>query len=178
MRPIKLTMSAFGPYAGETTIDFEKLGQSGLYLITGDTGAGKTTIFDAIVFAFYGEASSTANKKSGDELQSQFADLTTEPFVELTFSETIHGNAEEYTVRRVPKHVRAAKRSGAKDQEESGRISLLSCPGIPCKSFFRIFFSPFPAVIHICQADLGGRIPFFRFFRQDFQLRAGIRSPG
>ena len=128
MRPLRLTMQAFGSYGTKTTIDFTKINQN-LFLVTGDTGAGKTTIFDAIVFALYGEASSTANKKSGDELQSQFADLTTEPFVELTFSETIHGNAEEYTVRRVPKHVRAAKRSGAKDQEESGRISLLMPDG-------------------------------------------------
>ena len=80
MRPIRLTMSAFGSYSGVEVIDFTKV-RGGLFLITGDTGAGKTTIFDAIVFALYGEASSGMNKKNGTELQSQYVDPGVEPFV-------------------------------------------------------------------------------------------------
>jgi len=82
MRPLTLEMQAFGSYGDRTKIDFRKPSQN-LFLITGDTGSGKSTIFDAIAFALYGEASSTANKKSGTELQSQFATAGAEPYVEL-----------------------------------------------------------------------------------------------
>ena len=82
MRPLTLEMQAFGSYGDRTKIDFRKPSQN-LFLITGDTGSGKSTIFDAIAFALYGEASSTAHKKSGTELQSQFATAGAEPYVEL-----------------------------------------------------------------------------------------------
>ena len=85
MRPITLVMQSFGSYGQRTEIDFRKPDQN-LFLITGDTGSGKSTIFDAIVFALYGEASSNRNRKDGEELQSQYSDIRTEPFVDLTFS--------------------------------------------------------------------------------------------
>ena len=124
MKPSKLIISAFGPYAGRVPeIDFTKFEEKGLFLISGDTGAGKTTIFDAITFALYGEASSTANKKSGTELQSQFATAGAEPYVELKFCE---GTEESgvYTVRRVPRHVRPLKR-GSGEKEESESVTLI-----------------------------------------------------
>ena len=121
MRPLRLTMEALGSYGKRTVIDFEKPDQN-LFLITGDTGAGKTTIFDAIVFALYGEASSGTNKKDGTELQSQYVPLETEPFVELTFSEGKGGDI--YTVRRTPRHFRPLKR-GSGVKEESGNVLLL-----------------------------------------------------
>lgn len=122
MRPLTLEMQAFGSYGGRTKIDFRKPSQN-LFLITGDTGSGKSTIFDAIAFALYGEASSTANKKNGAELQSQFAAAGTEPYVELKFCE---GTEESgvYTVRRVPRHVRPLKR-GNGEKEESESVTLI-----------------------------------------------------
>lgn len=106
MRPIKLIMSAFGPYAGRTEVDFEKLGASGLYLITGDTGAGKTTIFDAIAFALFGEASGDLRESS--MLRSKYADLDTPTEVELKFL----SGGKIYEVKRNPEYERKAKKGG------------------------------------------------------------------
>ena len=106
MRPLRLTLSAFGPYAGETVLELERLGRQGLYLIAGDTGAGKTTLFDAIAYALYGTPSGAARDAS--MLRSQYARPETPTYVELVFS---YGS-ETYTVRRSPEYVRPAKRGG------------------------------------------------------------------
>ena len=100
MRPIKLTISAFGPYAGKETLDLDKLGENGLYLITGTTGAGKTSIFDAIAYALYDYPSGDARDDS--MLRSKYADETTETFVELEFL----CNEKLYRVRRNPEYTR------------------------------------------------------------------------
>lgn len=118
-------MQAFGSYGEKTVIDFTKPSQS-LFLVTGDTGAGKTTIFDAIVFALYGEASSVSNKKEGVVLQSQFTNYEIEPYVELEF---IEGDADEiYKVKRVPRHNVLKKKGLGKGEdyrEVTGSVSLI-----------------------------------------------------
>ena len=113
MKPISLSMQAFGSYGNKTTIDLTVPGQN-LFLISGDTGAGKTTIFDAIVFALYGETSQTGGRKNGMELVSQYVPRDVEPFTELTFSELLQGEEQCYTVRRVPRHERPGKRGTSK----------------------------------------------------------------
>ena len=103
MKPLKITMSAFGSYAGEVTVDFEKAGH-GIFLITGDTGAGKTTIFDAIAFALFGESS--GRKRDGSMMRSQYAPDERETFVTLVFSQ----KGERYQVRRRPSYLRLSRR--------------------------------------------------------------------
>ena len=119
LRPLKLIMSAFGPYAGSTEVDFTSLGERGLYLITGDTGAGKTTIFDAITFALYGEASGEIREAS--MLRSNYADEKTPTFVELSF---VLGG-KEYRVRRNPEYNRPkARGEGFTLQKSDAELTL------------------------------------------------------
>ena len=95
MRPLKLKISGFGPYAGTQELDFTTLGTSGLYLITGDTGAGKTTIFDAITFALFGDAS--GNSREPGMLRSKYAKPEDPTGVELTFAY----DGKEYIVKNL-----------------------------------------------------------------------------
>ena len=118
MRPLKLTISAFGPYADVCTLDLDKLGEKGLYLITGDTGAGKTTIFDAITFALYGQAS--GNFRSVDMLRSKYANASTPTYVEMDFSY----NQKKYTIKRNPEYLRPAKKGDGFVKEKASAIFI------------------------------------------------------
>ena len=124
MRPIKLTVSAFGPYAGKTEFDFDKLGTGGLYLITGDTGAGKTTIFDAITYALYGDPS--GNNREVYMFRSKYADINTPTFVRLTFNY----KGKEYTIERNPEYERAAQRGSGLTRQTAG-VELILPDGKP-----------------------------------------------
>ena len=104
MKPEKLVISAFGPYADRTEIDFTKLGGQGIYLITGDTGAGKTTIFDAITFALYGEASGQVRDSA--MFRSKYAAEEIETYVEFLFS----WRGKSYQVIRNPEYLARKKR--------------------------------------------------------------------
>ena len=116
MRPLKLVMTGFESYKDKTVIDFDQLGTKGLYLITGDTGAGKTTIFDAITYALYGEPS--GSDRSADMLRSHFADESTPTEVELDF-ET---NGKRYHISRNPDYERKALRGEGTTKENANAV--------------------------------------------------------
>ena len=149
MRPLKLVLSAFGPYAGRTQLDLDRLGTGGLYLITGDTGAGKTTLFDAITFALYGEASGT--NRIATMFRSKYAAPDTPTFVELTFLY----QGKEYWVRRNPEYLRpktrgegfTAEKANAELRLPDGRVvtkqaevnrAIADTLGIDCNQFTQI----------------------------------------
>ncbi|MCQ2427206.1 MAG: SMC family ATPase [Clostridia bacterium] len=113
MRPVKLTITAFGPYAGRNVFELDKLGTGGLYLITGDTGAGKTTIFDAITYALYGAASGENRQPS--MFRSKYADPAVLTEVELVFAYS----GKEYTVKRIPEQDRAKLRGTGTTQKSA-----------------------------------------------------------
>jgi len=105
MKPLHLTLSAFGPYARESSVDFSQFGEDGLFLIAGDTGAGKTTLFDAISFALYGEASAGKERRKSKSFRSDYASGKTETWVELTFRH----REGTWRIRRNPEYERPKK---------------------------------------------------------------------
>ena len=123
MRPLKLTISAFGAYADKCELDMSLLGNKGIYLISGNTGAGKTTIFDAITFALYGHTS--GGIRENEMLRSKYADKNTPTFVEMAF---LYNN-KSYTIRRNPEYLRPAKKGNGfvkeKAQAEFSRMPPL-----------------------------------------------------
>lgn len=174
MRPLRLMLSAFGPYAGRMELDMESLGGSGLYLITGDTGAGKTTIFDAITFALYGEAS--GKSRGAAMLRSQYALPETPTEVELTFS---HGK-KRYVIRRNPRYIRPKKRGRGTieekadaelhDQDEQRVVTGKTNVDRAIVEILRIDREQFSQIVMLAQgdfrrmllADTGGRQKIFR----------------
>lgn len=174
MRPIELKMSAFGPFAGLTTLRLDALGIDGLYLITGDTGAGKTTIFDAIIYALYGEAS--GNIRTTDMLRSKYANADTATFVELTFV----FKDKTYIVRRNPEYLRPSKRGEGRFTKESAKAQLtmpdkevitglvsvnnkiIEIIGLNKNQFSQIAMLPQGEFMRLLLADTKQRIEIFR----------------
>lgn len=124
MKPLQLIMSAFGPYAGRCEVDFTCFGSGGLFLITGDTGAGKTTLFDGISYALFGQTS--GENRTNDGLRSDFAAPETDTFVTLVFSH----RGQTYTVTRRPEYQRP-KRRGEGVTRQAAEAELLLPQGNP-----------------------------------------------
>lgn len=175
MRPLNLVMSAFGPYASRTEIDFSKLGEDGLYLITGDTGAGKTTIFDAIMFALYGKPSGEV--RDSGMLRSEYAKEDVETYVDLTFL----FKGQTYFIHRVPKYTYIHKqKNGLIKQREKQAYAELTYPdgshvekfttvtaaieellGIDKDQFAQIAMIAQGAFLQVLNADTNTRVALF-----------------
>lgn len=113
MKPQKLTVSAWGPYPGEIQIDFQKVGEGGLFLITGPTGSGKTTLFDAISYALYGEVSGSIREENS--VRCSFAKPENETFVELEFTH----QGKTYHIRRTPRYLRPKKKGNGEVEQKA-----------------------------------------------------------
>ena len=113
MRPLTLEMSMFGPYGAPVTVDFSRFGEGGVFLITGDTGAGKTTLFDGIVYALYGKV--TNDRRNGVTMRSDFAAPQDRTYVRLTFEQ----NGRTYVIERSPAYERSARRGGGTTRQEA-----------------------------------------------------------
>ena len=124
MKPLKLTMNAFGPYADKRDVDFTLLGDSGIFLITGETGAGKTTIFDGIAFALYGETSGSLREVNS--LRSDFAKDDEETYVEFEFEH----QGRNYRIYRTPQQVLKKKR-GEGNRTVNSTATLYREPDMP-----------------------------------------------
>lgn len=131
MKPLHLIISAFGPFAKQVEIPFHRLGDGGLFLISGDTGAGKTTIFDAICFALFGETS--GSNRSIDSLRSDFADPLEKTFVALTF---LH-RGKDYKIKRNPAYERP-KKTGTGTTKETAEAELIGEEGVIATGFSQV----------------------------------------
>lgn len=169
MRPITLEMNAFGPYAGHETVDFTLLGESGLFLIAGDTGAGKTTLFDAISFALYGVATGGSKRRTGRSFRSDFASPAEDTWVELTFSHA----GKRYTVRRSPEYQKPNRKTpclpdASMTCEDGHSWTKIETVTAAVEELLGLDAGQFAQVAMIAQGD------FLSILRADSKTRAAI----
>lgn len=169
MRPISLEMSAFGPYAGVEKVDFSLLGESGLFLIAGDTGAGKTTLFDAISFALYGVATGGAKRRNARSFRSDFAEATADTWVSFDFE----NGGKRYNVRRSPEYVKPGRKSPCPAEAElhceDGRsVTRIEAVNAAMEELLGLDASQFAQVAMIAQGE------FLSILRADSKTRTVI----